>query len=321
MEIISSSWMGRMWSWMLPQQSTEIAAEVDELFGFTMLLTLIFFVIIFVMTVYLAVKYRHNSQNEVASSDLDHNIAWEGAWVVVPSILCLVLFVWGFRVFVKQGVAPDNALEIQVTAKQWAWQFDYPNGTNNNQLYVPSGRPVKLVMHSNDVLHSFYIPDFRIKSDVIPNRYTTVWFEAPEVGSHDIYCTEYCGTSHSNMNRTVYVLSEEDYGKKMAEFKAEADRDKSPAELGAELYAANCSSCHSIDGSRKVGPSWAGIFGRQGQGSNGESYVADENYITESILYPGKVVVAGYPNGMNSYKGVLSADDIQNIIAYMKTLK
>jgi cytochrome c oxidase subunit 2 len=312
--------MGKMWSWMLPQQGTAISAEVDDLFGFIMLLTLIFFVIITWMTVHLVVKYRHNQQNEIATTDLDHNTLWEAAWAFIPLMLCFVLFVWGFRLFVKQGIAPDNSLEIQVTAKQWAWQFDYPNGTSNTNLYVPAGRPVKLIMHSNDVLHSFFIPDFRVKSDVMPNRYTTVWFEAREPGQHHIFCTEYCGTDHSNMNRTVFVLPEDDYQAKMKEFRDAAD-NASPEQHGEQLYAQNCASCHSIDGSRKIGPSWKGIIGRQGKGSKGESYVADENYITESILYPQKVIVSGYPAAMNSYKGQLSAEDIDHIIAYMKTLK
>jgi cytochrome c oxidase subunit 2 len=305
---------------MLPQQSSTVANDVDELFGFIMFLTVIFFVIILGMTVYFVMRYRHNEKNKIATTDLDHNTLWEGAWAFIPLLLCLVLFVWGFRLFIHQGLASDNSLEVNVTARQWAWQFDYANGTTADNLYAPAGKPVKLVMQSEDVLHSFFIPDFRVKSDVIPNRYTTVWFEAPKAGEHKIFCTEYCGRDHSNMNRTVHVLSPEDYEAKMAELLKEKNKSKSPAEMGQMVYKQQCASCHSVDGSKKIGPSWLGLYGRKGQSDKGE-YVADENYITESILYPGRQVVAGYPNGMNSFKGKLTSEDINNIIAYIKTLK
>jgi len=157
------------------------------------------------------------------------------------------------------------------------------------------------VMSSEDVLHSFFIADFRIKSDVIPNRYTTVWFEAKEVGEHKIFCTEYCGTNHSNMNRVAHVLSAEDYQAKMDALLKEKNKSKTPAERGMATYKRVCSSCHSIDGTRKIGPTWKGLYGRKGKSNQGE-YVADENYITESIYYPAKQVVEGYPNGMQSTK-------------------
>jgi len=293
---------------------------VDELFNFILDLNYIFFAIIFAMTVYFVVMYRHNNQNTVATSDVSHNTLWEGAWAFIPLILCLIMFVWGFRVFMNQSTAPENALEINVTGKKWQWNFKYAHGGETEDLYVPAGRPVKLLMTSKDVLHSFFVPDFRIKSDVIPKRYTTVWFEAKEPGKHLIYCTEYCGTRHSGMLRQVHVLSEEDYA---AKYVALTPKDNlTPVEKGEKLYKNNCASCHSNqDGQRVVGPSFWGIYGRKGETEKGESYVADEEYIRESIMNPMAKIVKGYPAAMPAFKGQLDIDDMNAIIAYMKTLK
>jgi len=308
--------------WMPPQAST-FAAEVDSLFDFIMDLNYIFFAIITVMTVYFVVKYRRKSEDDLATSDLDHSTLWEGLWTFVPLLLCLVVFVWGFRVFLNLSVAPEGAMEINATAQKWAWSFAYDDGQVTSDLYVPANQPVKLIMKSRDVLHSFFVPDFRVKSDVIPNRYTTVWFEAKSPGKHRIYCTEYCGKDHSNMYRTVHVLSADEFAnKKNAGFEGRPE-GQDPAEWGKELYSKlACKTCHSLEkGERRIGPSFWGIIGRSGETTEGEKYVANEEYIRESIMEPTAKIVKGYPPSMPSFQGQVNDNQMDAIIAFMKTLK
>ena len=311
-------------SFWLPPQSSTVASEVDELFDFIMDLNYIFFFIILAMTVYFVVKYKRNSDDQLATSDFDHSTLWEGAWAFIPLGLCFVMFVWGFKLFVNLQVAPPGAMEVYVSAQKWSWNFAYENGGNSNDLYVPAGKPVKLIMKSKDVLHSFYVPDFRVKADVIPNRYTTVWFEAPEAGEHRIYCTEYCGKEHSGMYRTVHVLPPAEFEKKLEDLSgpSKLPEGMTMAQWGEQLYVDyTCATCHSKDGSRLVGPSFKAIYGREGKLADGSTYKADEEYINESIMEPKAKVVEGYPPVMPSFKGQLDDNQINAIIAFMKTLK
>lgn len=308
--------------WLPPQASTN-AAELDELFGFVMDINYVFFAIIFAMTVYLSVKYRRKRADQLATSDMDHSLLWEGAWAFIPLMLCIVMFVWGFRVFLHQNTAPEGAMQINVSAQKWSWAFSYDDGQTTSDLYVPAGTPVKLIMKSKDVLHSFYVPDFRVKSDVMPNRYTTVWFEAIAPGEHRIYCTEYCGKEHSGMYRTVHVLSQEEFiAKKQKGFEGKPE-GLDPVTWGKQLYTKyGCNACHSLkEGERLVGPSFWGIFGREGVTATGEKYVADEQYINESIMEPMAKIVQGYAPAMPSFKGQIDDDQMSAIIAFMKTLK
>lgn len=307
--------------WLPPQASTG-AAEVDELFGFIMDLNYIFFAIILAMTVYFVVKYRRTREDQLATTDFDHSSLWEGAWAFIPLALCFVMFAWGFQLFISLQVAPEGSIQINAAAQKWAWSFTYDDGQTTSDLYVPAGEPVKITLKSKDVLHSFYIPDFRIKSDVIPNRYTTVWFEAIEPGTHRIYCTEFCGKDHSAMYRTVHVLSQEDYAKKKSEGFEGKPEGLDPVTWGGQLYKKlGCNACHSTDGSRLVGPSFKGLWGREGKTAAGESYKADAQYINESIMEPQAKIVEGYPPVMPSFKGQVSDDQMNALIAYIKTLK
>jgi cytochrome c oxidase subunit 2 len=308
--------------WMPPQASTT-AAEVDSLFDFIMDLNYIFFAIIFAMTVYFVVKYRKTDENPIATSDFDHSTLWEGAWAFIPLLLCFVVFFWGFKVFLTHTVSPDNAMEINVTAQKWSWSFKYDDGQNTSDLYVPAGQPVKLIMKSKDVLHSFFVPDFRVKSDVLPGRYTTVWFEAMQPGVHRIYCTEYCGKDHSGMYRTVTVLSAADFAKKKSAGFEGRPEGQDPAIWGKELYSKyGCNACHGLtEGEVKVGPTFYGIFGRKGETTAGESYVANEEYIRESIMEPMAKIVKGYAPQMPSFKDQIGDDQMDALIAFMKTLK
>jgi cytochrome c oxidase subunit 2 len=303
--------------WM-PDAMSTVASEVDSLFYFVLWTSTIIFALVIGAKVYFAFRYRRRDPHEVPQPV--HESRWlETAWIVIPTILVLIVFTWGFKVFVKLSTPPPDSYQVTVRAKQWFWEFEYPNGTvTANELHVPIGQPVKLTMSSADVLHSFFVPDFRIKMDVLPNRYTSVWFEATQTGSFQIYCTEYCGTSHSGMLGMVVVETEE-------EFEAwlnEQSQDLPPAELGARVFRQyNCNVCHSVDGTRIVGPTMKGLFGSERQFEDGGTATADENYIRESILDPGAHIVQTYPNAMPATFTSLSAKQLDGLIAYIQTLE
>lgn len=306
--------------WMPPQAST-IAGDVDALFDFIYYLNVFFFVAITAAVIYFAVRYRRRSDEQLATSQVGHNTLIESAWTFIPLILVIVMFVWGFRVFLDQSVAPDDAYEVKVTASAYKWDFTYDTGAvSGGDLIVPAGRPIKLVMTSTDLLHSFFVPDFRIKSDVVPGRYTTVWFNAPQPGEHQVFCTEYCGVGHSGMLAKVTVLPPAEFEEKLQ--KDFIDGDIPPAEMGKKLYTqSGCMACHSIDGTRLVGPTWKGLFGSERKLADGSTVKADENYLRESILQPMVKVVESYPPSMPSYQGQLKDIQIDGLIEYIKTLK
>ena len=221
---------------------------------------------------------------------------------------------------------PKDAVDITVTGKQWLWTFEYYNGKKTlNELYVRQNRPVRMVMRADDVIHSFFVPAFRVKQDLMPGRYTQLWFTPTKIGTFDIFCAEYCGTGHSKMLGKVIVLSPEAYDiweKGVAVDGGEAVASLPPAELGEKLYKGKgCNACHSVDGSVVIGPSFKGLYEREGELEDGASYTADENYIMQSILEPQEQIVKGFQPVMPSFKGILSDAEITAIIAYIKTLK
>lgn len=313
--------MERLSELLLPPQRSTIANEVDALFHFINITGFILFAGIVIAILYFIFKYKRKSEEDVTPV-ITHNTTLEVTWSVLPAILVLIVFSWGFRGFLSQSTAPANSYEIYVTAGSWFWEFEYPSGGKIlNELYVPANQPVKLIMKSEDVLHSFFVPDYRVKQDVIPNRYTTLWFEVTEPGESIIYCTEYCGTQHSNMIATVFALDEADW-EEWLETGLEIDEDMPLAELGEQTYtSAGCNACHSLDGSRRVGPSLAGLFGQEREFTDGTSAVADEAYIRESILEPQLRVTVGYPNNMPSYAGRLSDRQIDGLIEFIKELQ
>jgi cytochrome c oxidase subunit 2 len=305
----------------LPEAAHTKAAAVDDLFMFILWLNIVFFLLIAGVVFLFVAQYRRKSKNQ-KTAHIEHNNALEVTWTVIPLILCLVVFFWGFNDYMQANVAPDDSMEIQVTAKKWIWTFEYPDGSRNiGKLFVPVNKPVRLIMHSEDVLHAFYVPEFRIKSDVVPNRYTEVWFQATAPGEYVVPCTEYCGKGHSEMAAKVIALSPQDYEKYLEEGDPE-EKDKPLDELGASLYVnLGCSTCHSIDGTAGQGPSWKGIYGTQHKMSDGANILVDENYIRESILQPQARIVSGYGNIMPSYQGQIRERQLQALIAYIKTLK
>jgi cytochrome c oxidase subunit 2 len=281
---------------------------------------IVFFVGVVAALLAFAIKFRRRRANEVGSTN-DHNTQIEIVWTAIPTLLVLGLFVIGVRGYLNAAVAPGNAMEINVTAEKWLWTFTYPTGlTTVNELRVPKDRPVRLVMSAKDVLHGLYIPEFRIKQDVVPGSYTSVWFEATEAKETTILCTEYCGTGHSDMLAKVVVMEPAKFKEWLES--GGGDDKRPPAEIGKELYTSrSCVTCHSLDGSRIQGPSFKGIFGRQEQFADGTAGVVDENYIRQSILNPQAKLVAGYPPVMPTYQGLLNDKQIDALIAFLKTVK
>lgn len=307
---------------MMPvTQASDYAREVDNIYMFITYFSIFFYAIIVLGVGYFIYKYRRRRQNE-DTPNITHNTALEIIWTVIPSIPLVVMAFWGFNTYMQARVAPADALEIKVIAKKWAWEFTYPNGMSFGQeMHVPAGRPVKLVMISQDVIHDFFLPDFRIKADIVPSRYTQLWFQADEPGEHQVFCAEYCGRDHSNMLAKVVVDTEEQY-QQWLEQKAEEAMNMPLPELGHLLYVnKGCNTCHSVDGTRIQGPTFKGIWGQTHQFTNGQSALVDENYVRESLLQPTVKVRAGYEAIMPSFQGLLREREIQALAEYIKSLK
>lgn len=309
----------------IPEVASNLASKVDGLLILITLLSLVFFILITVVLVYFAIKYRRKREDE-ETPYITGNEPLEIIWTVIPSILLIILFIYGYVVFKDMRTPPGDALEVTVQGKQWLWTFDYYNGKKTiNELYVQHNRPVRLVMEAPDVLHSFFVPAFRVKQDLVPGRYTQLWFTPTKIGTFDIFCAEYCGTGHSAMLGKVIVLSPEAY--EIWEKGVKADEGAGvaslpPAELGEKIYKEKgCNACHSVDGSVLVGPSFKGIFGHAAVMQDGSSVNVDENYIKQSIIEPQAHVVKGFQPVMPSFKGILSDEEVTALVAYIKTLK
>ena len=301
---------------------SHIAGRVDSVFIFITAVGLFFFLLTQGSLIYFALRYRRRKKEEEAETPyITGNFMLETVWVVIPSLLILAIFYYGYVVFMEIRTPPAGAAEIVVTARQWMYQFKYPDGRQEvNQVRVPVGKPVKFVMTSQDVLHGFYLPSFRVMQDILPGRYTYLWVQPMKEGTYDIFCTQYCGTGHSEMRAAMVVMAEKDYQAWLTgEKKAEA---KPLAEQGEELVEkSGCLSCHTTDGKPKIGPTFKGLFGSTSHFTDGTSAVADENYIRNYILQPNVKVIKGFPPIMPTFKGILKDDDITAIIAYLKTLK
>ncbi len=308
----------------VPEVASNLASKVDAVIWFITVISLVFFILISIFLVYFAIRYRRRQENEETPYITGSHVL-ETIWTIIPSILLIVIFVYGFVVYKDMRTPPEDSLEVTVIGRQWLWQFKYNNGkTTLNELYIPEGRPIKLVMTSEDVLHSFFVPAFRVKQDLVGGMYTYLWFTPTKNGTYELFCAEYCGTGHSAMLGKVIVMSSEEYEKweKGEEEKKEEVSGLSPAEVGKQLFTQRgCNACHSIDGSSLVGPTWKGLYGHEVVMEDGTKVTADENYIREAILNPQAQLVKGYGPVMPSFKGVISDDEISDIIAYIKTLK
>ena len=308
---------GDMW---FPEAANAYARNVDFLHSVIYYVSIFLFIGIVGVALWFSYKFRYKKDNKVAKKQISEGIVLELLWTIIPFFAVMVLFGWGFKDYLKGQSAPIDAMEIKVIAQKWNWVFEYPEGFKSpGELVVPLGRPVKLIMVSRDVLHSFFLPNFRIKRDVIPYRYTGMVVRPEEVGTYQVFCTEYCGDQHSTMAATMKVVSPLEY--KMFLEEAKAQLNIPPVELGAQLYEAyGCNACHSIDGSAMTGPTWKGLFGSQRQFVDGSSAIADETYLRSSIVAPSTQVVNGYGNVMPSF-GYLNDTQIEGLIEYIKTLK
>jgi len=313
--------MNSLFELILPKQASTLAPGTDHIFWFVTFLNVFFFLLIGGLVVLFMRKYRRRSPNEI-TPHITHNQRLEIAWSVLPLFVLIALFFWGFHQYVNAQVAPANAIEIQVTGKKWVWQFEYPDGMRTlNSFHVPVNRPVRLVLSSEDVIHSFYVPSFRIKKDAVPGRYTEEWFTAVEPGVYQVFCTEYCGKGHSDMLAKVYVDNDEQYQKWLVEGDEEIKKMPLP-ELGKLVHEnRGCATCHSLDGTRGQGPSWKGIWGQVHHMQDGSDIKVDENYIRQSILEPQAHVVQGFEPIMPTFKGLLRDREILGVIEFIKTLK
>ncbi len=302
-----------------PEPTSTTAETVDNLFYFILGVCVIFFLLIVALMITFVLKYREKPGVGPQPSP-SHNNWLEILWSVIPGCIVGAIFVWGFWGYMDMRQAPDDSYEIQVVAKKWSWSFIYPNGHVDNNLHVPLDRPVRLMMSSDDVIHSLYIPAFRIKMDLVPGRYSTTWFQADTVGQYTLFCAEYCGTQHSTMLAKVVVHPSGEFESWLEDAANFLER-VTPVEAGEILYQRRgCVQCHSVDGSAKTGPSFKDVFGTQQAMTDGTTVEVDENYIRESILEPQAKVRAGYKPVMPTYQGQLKDEEIAAIIAYIKSL-
>lgn len=304
--------------WLPDAASTNPA--MDRVFNLTLIISSLLFALVVGLMVLFVVRYRRRP-GRVAPKSPSHNMLLEATWTGIPIVIVGVIFYQGFVAYMTMQTAPPGCYDLRVTARQWSWQFIYPNGYIDKELHVPAGEPVRLTMSSEDVLHGLWIPALRVKQDVVPGRYTTMWFQADKVGTYDLLCTQFCGDEHSNMLSAVVVQNRKDYD---AWLKDAANYLKTlpPAEAGKVLFTRRgCSQCHSIDGTAGTGPSLKGIYGKPQKMNDGKTVDADDNYIRESILDPQAKVVAGYQPVMSTYKGLVSDDEITALIEFIKTLK
>lgn len=303
---------------LMPVQGTSYAGQVDSLYLFLVWLTVFFFLLVAGLLGWFVFKYRRRKTGE-RTPDISHNTTLEIVWTLIPLAIVMFIFFWGFRTYMEAQVSPANALEIQVTAKKWLWQFEYPNGMRTlNELHVPLGKPVKLIMTSEDVIHSFFVPTFRIKQDVVPNTYTQMWFQPSEAGMHRLLCAEYCGKGHSEMMGKIFVDDEKKF-KEWLENGGDGGKGMPLAQLGGLLYKSRgCQTCHSLDGTRGEGPSLKDVFGHEVKLSDGKTILADENYIRESIVAPQARIVAGFEPVMPTFQGMLRDREINALVEFIK---
>jgi len=300
-----------------PQAASQSAVHVDWLiFAFTAV-TLLLTVPIFLAITYFALMYRSGRQVDRGHTS-DRNVKIELSWMLIPFFLTLAFFAWGAQIFDVEKHAPANALEIQAIGRQWMWKFQHPGGQAEiNDLHVPTGQPVLINMISQDVIHSLYLPAFRVQMETLPGRYTQLWFKAERPGQYRLYCSEYCGTDHSVMDGLLYVMSPSDY----ARWLSQAGSSQSLAALGKRLFSNyGCSGCHGAGATIRA-PDLAGLYNRPVPMAGGGSVIADDTYIRDKILNPDNNLIAGYKQVMPSFKGVIPEDELMQLIAYIKTME
>ena len=301
---------------IFPEQASTLAGQVDMLYYILTGLCIFFGILIFVLIYVFAVRYRRRSEEDVPRQ-IPGLLQLELVWSIIPLGISIVVFVWGAKLYFEMYTPPNDALEIYVVGKQWMWHIQQPSGQREiNELHVPAGRPVRLIMATEDVIHSFFIPAFRVKKDVVPGRYTTMWFEATKPGTYHLFCAEYCGTKHSQMIGSVVVMEPVQYQRWLSGNAS----DETPVAAGEKKFQQlGCITCHGDKpGSR--GPALKGLFGTPVQLQNGDIVNVNEDYIRESILNPGRKVTAGYSPIMPTYQGQVIESTLLQITAFIKSL-
>jgi len=304
---------------LFPEQASTVAPKTDALFWFIFAVSAFFTVLIAWLVIYFGIKYRRRSPDEIPRPREGGNVL-EIAWTVAPALIGLVIFFWSARLYFSMYRPPDDALPVHVVAKQWMWKVQHPGGQREiNELHVPRGQPVKLILVSeqNDVIHSFYVPAFRIKQDALPGRRTSIWFEATKTGTYDLFCAEYCGTDHSRMRGRVVVMEQADYQRWLEE-----QAEGSAALEGRKLFRKyRCISCHG-GGSHPYAPLLENLkVDTEVRLQDGRTVPADDEYIRKSIYEPKADIVAGYRPIMPSFQGQISEDEVLQLIAFIRSLK
>jgi len=301
---------------LFPREASTIAPWMDALYFFLVGMTITGVVLVLALILTFSLRYR-KAVHPVATQ-IEGSTLLEATWTIIPLGIFLLCFVWGALLYFRIYNPPANAMNIYVVGKQWMWKAEHPGGQHEiNALHVPIGQPIQLTMISQDVFHSFSIPDFRIKREVIPGRYSTVWFEATTPGTYHIFCTQYCGTNHSVMIGEVTALSPDDY-KKWTE---ESTSGMSLAQNGERLFASmGCNACHSGNAAAR-GPNLAGVYGSQLQLASGQTVQVNDAYLRDAILNPSQHITAGYAPIMPTYQGQISEDGLIDIVEYLKGLK
>jgi cytochrome c oxidase subunit 2 len=308
-----------MWNFRLvPEQASTVAPQVDAVFIVLTALSVFFAVGVTVAIIFFAVKYRRGSRAD--RSNPIHTSFWlELSWSLGPFLLGLVVFVWATIIYINMYTIPKgDAIKINVVGKQWMWKFQHPNGRREiNDLHVPMGRPVELTMTSQDVIHSFFVPAFRVKRDVLPGRISTAWFEATKPGKYHLFCAEYCGTEHSLMGGTVYVMEPQAYQEWLTSGNASSE---TPVQAGERLFNSfGCAVCHGRQSTFRA-PKLDGLFGSEVKLKDGSSLTADDQYLRESILHSQAQIVAGYDPVMPVFENQINEEQLLQIIAYIKSL-
>lgn len=300
---------------LFPERASQLAWQVDGLYFLLVAVSAFFTLLIFAFIFFFAVKYRESVHPR--AEQIEGSLSLELAWSLIPLGICMIFFAWGALIYFQEARPPKGSMEIYVVAKQWMWKFEHEGGQRElDQLHVPLGSDVKMIMSSQDVIHSFYVPAFRIKADVLPGRFTQTWFHPTKAGTYHLFCAEYCGTQHSGMIGQVVVMEPAAYQAWLTGSGATGPLSANGQQLFQQL---GCSTCHRFD-TQGRGPNLAGVFGKPVLLNDGRTVMADENYVRESILNPGAKIVAGFKPIMPTFQGQVSEEGLMALVAYIKSL-
>ena len=308
-----------MQSWFpfIPESASTYSGDVDALYFYISGVTVFFTLLISFVIIFFVIKYRRRNPFEIPRP-IEGSMKLETLWSVIPLLIAMTIFFWGAKIYYNQYRPPKNAIEVYVVGKQWMWKFQHATGQREiNELHIPVGRKIRLIMATEDVIHDVFVPAFRIKADVVPGRYTTEWFEATTPGRYHFFCAEYCGMNHSGMGGYVVVMDPTEFENWLS---GNANQ-MSPAAAGQQMFESlGCASCHGANAEGGRGPALLGLYGNNATLNNGQTVRADEGYIRESILNPQSKIVTGFGPIMPSFQGQLSEEQLLQLVAYVKSL-